>query len=149
MDSSAREQFVSRAVEAGRLRLEPWLWSRIERGNVEIFEERALESATRSAGGIQVRLSSGKEFEVDQVVLATGYEVDVSKLRFLSSALKDRLKTENGSPLLDEGMQATVSGLYFVGMTAAREFSLVFGFTRGCPTAARIVVDSVCKSIDG
>ena len=146
---SDRQQFVGRAVEAGRLRLEPWLWPRVERGNVEIFEETALESASLSAGGIQVHLSSGREFEVDQVVLATGYEVDVSKLPFLSGALQERLKTEDGSPLLDEGMEASVSGLYFVGMVAAREFGLVFGFTRGCPTAARIVVDSVCKSIDG
>ena len=149
LDPSAREQFVGRGVEAGRLRLEPWLWPRIEKGNVEIFEETALENASRSTGGIQVRLSSGKEFEVDQVVLATGYEVDVRKLPFLSGALKDRLKTEEGSPLLDEGMQASVSGLYFVGMIAARQFSLVFGFTRGCPTAAQIVVDSVCNSLEG
>ena len=83
------------------------------------------------------------------MILATGYEVDVRKLAFLSGALKDRLKTEEGSPLLDEAMQASVSGLYFVGMIAARQFSLVFGFTRGCPIAARIVVDSVCESIEG
>ena len=146
---NAREQFVGRAVEAGRLRLEPWLWPRVQKGNVEIFEETALERASRRAGGIQVRLSSGREFEVDQVVLATGYEVDVRKLPFLSGALKDRLKTEEGSPLLDEGMQASVSGLYFVGMIAVRQFSLVFGFTRGCPIADRIVVDDVCRSLEG
>ena len=146
---SAREQFVDRAVEAGRLRLEPWLWPRVEEGNVEIFEETVLESASRSERGIRVRLSSGKEFEVDYFILATGYEVDVRKLPFLSAALGDRLKTEEGSPHLDEGMQASVSGLYFVGMIAARQFSLVFGFTRGCPIAARIVVDDVCSSLEG
>ena len=149
LDQSSRERFVSRAVEAGRLRLEPWLWPRLQKGNVEIFEGTALESASRSDSGVQVRLSNGKEFEVDDVVLGTGYEVDVSKLGFVSPALKDALGTGSGSPLLDEGMQAAgVDGLYFVGMISAKDFSLVFGFTRGCPVAARIVVDNVCESLD-
>ena len=149
LDQHARAEMVGRAIEAGRLRLEPWLWPRLQRWKVEVFEETTLENASRSSDGIQVRLSNGKEFEVDEVVLGTGYEVDVSKLGFLSPELKDGLRTENGVPCLDEGMQAAgVEGLYLVGMISAKEFSLVFGFTRGCPVAARIVVDSVCESLE-
>jgi hypothetical protein len=77
---------------------------------------------------------------VDQIVLATGYKVDVSRIPFLASGnILARLETRNGYPVLDERFQSTVPGLFFTSMCAVQEFGPFFGFTVAVRASARVI----------
>jgi FAD-dependent urate hydroxylase len=49
----------------------------------------------------------------------------------------------DGFPLLNESFQTSVPGLYVTGFAAIRDFGPFFGFVKGAPAAAEIVVRDV------
>ena len=79
---------------------------------------------------------------VDRIVYATGYKGSISHVPYLNGVI-DSVKTADGFPVLDESFQSSCSGLYFTGFSATRDFGPFFGFTRGCPAAATIIIDDV------
>src|SRR5208282_1750244 len=131
--------------EEGRLKLEPWLAPRIAKENVKLWPHSSVESCKVLAdGAMQVRLSVGAQVEVDHLILATGYQVDVQQVSYFSkTTILPRLKTSSGFPNLDEYFQTSVPGLYLTGLTATRDFGPFFGFVRGCPVSAKIMGDHI------
>ena len=97
------------------------------------------------ARGVTVALSTGEQLETDGIVFATGYEPKLANLTYLAP-LADGVAQLDDFPLLDEDFQSTIAGLYFTGFAAARDFGPFFGFTRGCPAAASIVVDALLRA---
>jgi len=83
--------------------------------------------------------------EVDHVMLATGYRVDVRRYRFLSPGLLAGLRTADGYPLLDVGLQSSVPGLYFLGAPAAASFGPVVRFVSGTEFAS----DALARHVTG
>ena len=81
--------------------------------------------------------------DVDHVVAATGYKVDVSRLGFLAPDILHHMKTVDGSPALSRDFQSTVPGLYFVGTPSAYSFGPMFRFACGSDYAARRVARHV------
>ena len=82
--------------------------------------------------------------DVDQIVLATGYRVNVARVPFLANpSLTSALRVEGGFPVLDEAFQASIPGLFMTGILATKDFGPFYGFVRGCPTAARLIVDRI------
>ena len=84
---------------------------------------------------------SGKNVEhiVDQVITATGYRVDVQRLKFFDPALLKRIKTVEDAPVLSVNFESSVPGLYFVGVASAFSFGPVMRFAFGARyTAMRI-----------
>ena len=84
---------------------------------------------------------SGKSVEhtVDQVITATGYRVDVQRLKFLDPALAGKVKTVENAPVLSVNFESSVPGLYFVGVSSAFSFGPVMRFAFGARyTAIRI-----------
>ncbi len=77
------------------------------------------------------------ELTTDHVIAATGYRVDLGRLRFLSPEIRSRLATVQGSPILSSRFEASVRGLYFVGLTAAASFGPVSRFAFGAGFTAR------------
>jgi hypothetical protein len=66
-----------------------------------------------------VELDIGAVFEVDHVILATGYRVDIYNVSFLSrDGLLGELAVADGFPMLDEHFQSNIPGLYFSGLPA-------------------------------
>jgi hypothetical protein len=53
------------------------------------------------------------------------------------------LHTVDGCPVLDESFRSSIPGLFFAGFIAACDFGPFFGFVRGCPAAAKIIVSAV------
>ena len=104
----------------------------------------AVEVTAAGADALTAQLSSGESLTVDHVVFATGYAPDLGRLAYLSE-LADEIAQTDGFPGLDEGSQCSIPGLYFVGFAATRDFGPFFGFTKGCPAAASIVVDDVLR----
>ena len=100
---------------------------------------RVVAAGARS---ITVALSTGEQLETDGIVFATGYEPKLANLDYLAPLLAG-IGQVDGFPVLDEGFESLVSGLYFTGFAATRDFGPFFGFTKGCPAAASILVDGL------
>jgi hypothetical protein len=86
-----------------------------------------------------VRLSNAEELLVDQVIFATGYQADLARVPYLAGVL-DRIDITDGFPMLDEAFGASLSGLYLPGFAATRDFGPFFGFVKGSPAAATLIV---------
>ena len=129
----------------GRAKLEPWLEHRIEKGGVTPWpRSRVVNCVELPNGDIQVRLDSGTTLKTDHLILATGYNVDVSKVPYLSSpSIVNGLRTSDGFPVLDEAFQSSIPGLFFTGPPAIRDFGPFFGFLVGSPAAAKLIIERV------
>lgn len=114
-----------------------WLRQRV--AHVRFTTGREVVVATPAADGLRLRLSDGEERNVDHVLLATGYRVDVSRLSFLSGEILDSLAVKDGAPLLSRGLESSVSGLHFVGAAAAESVGPIMRFVVGTTFAARAV----------
>jgi thioredoxin reductase len=135
-----REAIARRFWGEGRLKLEPWLTPRLPEGVVHRRPRSEVAACReRSSGEIEVELSDGERIVVDHVLLATGYRPDLAKIGYLEPLL-DRIETLDGFPVLDEHFQTSVPGLFMPGFVATRDFGPFFGFVRGCPAAATLIV---------
>ncbi len=125
----------------GRLKVEPWLEKRVMKPNTQIHEKTGLASCTeRADGALDVKLENGDSFIVDDVILATGYKVDLAQVPFLkNSSLLETIEVKNGFPVLDPHFQTSASGLYFTSMPAGQDFGPFFGFTVSVRTSATII----------
>jgi cation diffusion facilitator CzcD-associated flavoprotein CzcO len=142
--SPARQHAIGREFwEAGRLTLEYWLTPRLPADRVVPHPECTVaEVVAATPRDVTVRLSSGEVLTVDRILFATGYASDLSRVGFLGD-LVGAIEQVDGHPRLDAGSQSSVPGLYFAGFAATRDFGPFFGFTKGCPAAASIVVDDL------
>lgn len=140
-----RQAIWQRFWAAGRVKLEPWLGPRIKRSNIKLWPNSKVISCKESPGGqILVKLDNSKSLNVDHVILATGYRVDVKNLPFLSGeSVLPNLHVEDGFPVLDEDFQSSIPGLFFTSITSTRDFGPFFGFLFGCPAAAKIVIQRI------
>jgi hypothetical protein len=83
----------------------------------------------------------------DHVIAATGYRVNLDRLKFLSSEIRSRLKTVQGSPMLSSSFESSVPGIYFVGVAAANSFGPVMRFAFGAGFAAQRVTQTVARAL--
>jgi cation diffusion facilitator CzcD-associated flavoprotein CzcO len=140
LPAAERDAIAQRFWAEGRLKLEPWLAPRLPEGVVQPRARTAVATcAELPSGEIEVALSDGERLTVDHVVLATGYRPDLGNVAYLEPLL-DRIETADGFPVLDEHFQTSVQGLFMPGFVATRDFGPFFGFVRGCPAAATLVV---------
>jgi cation diffusion facilitator CzcD-associated flavoprotein CzcO len=102
----------------------------------EIRNEKAI---------LHVRESDGttRKMEADHVVAGTGYKVNMERLKFLAPDLLSKIKTAQGSPVLSGKFEASVPGLYFVGLASASSFGPVMRFTYGAEFAARSLTRTI------
>jgi FAD-dependent urate hydroxylase len=124
----------------GRLKVEPWLEERVMKPNTYIHEKAGLVSCTELADGtLDIKLDNGDTFVVDEIILATGYKVDVNQIPFIKGGLLNDISARNGFPVLDEHFQTSVKGLYFTSMPAGQDFGPFFGFTISVRASAKII----------
>jgi thioredoxin reductase len=90
---------------------------------------------------------SVKEIMTDHVISATGYKVDLERLRLLSPELRLQIRTAGRAPVLSRGFESSVPGLYFVGIAAANSFGPVMRFAFGAGFAARRITEALEKSL--
>jgi FAD-dependent urate hydroxylase len=89
------------------------------------------------------------ELEADHVIAATGYRTDLTRLEFLPEAIRTRLRTLAGSPVVDHDYQSSVAGLYFVGPAVAPTFGPVMRFVFGSGHAAPVVARQMAAVSSG
>jgi thioredoxin reductase len=96
---------------------------------------------------IETADGSRRELVADRVIAATGYKVDLGRLRFLSSEIRSKIKLLNGSPTLSTSFESSVPGLYFAGMASANSFGPVMRFAVGAGFTARTICGAIEKSV--
>jgi len=98
---------------------------------------------------LHLRARDGREKEVvaDHIIAATGYKVDIERLRFLSPEIRSNLRSVESTPVLSSKFESSVPGLYFVGIAAANSFGPVMRFAFGAAFAARNLTQTVLKSL--
>jgi hypothetical protein len=121
-----------------------WLKERVEDRFPVRLGERVVK-ATAGNGGVvlEVAASNGARtsLEMDHVMAATGYRVDVDRLHFLAPEIRARIARSAGWPRLSSTFECSVPGLYFTGLAAAASFGpflrFVCGTTFAAPTLSR------------
>jgi hypothetical protein len=89
-------------------------------------------------------LSDGAAVAVDLVVFASGYKADIARVPYLEGVL-ERVTVVDGFPALSEGFETSLPGLYVTGFPSTRDFGPFYGFTKGCPSSARIAVAEMMR----
>jgi cation diffusion facilitator CzcD-associated flavoprotein CzcO len=147
LSDSEREALDARFYAEGRLKLEPWLAPRIGRPEIRIRPHTRIVASEPRGDALVVRLDSGDALEVDHVLFATGYKVDVQRVPFLAAGnLLERLERRDGYPVLDDSLQSSVSGLFVTSLPATRDLGTFFGFTVAVRASARMVARAIVES---
>ena len=133
-----KEAVTRRLWAEGRMKVEPWLESRVRKATLRPGTE--IVSCRPRPGHLEVTLSSEEQIDVDHILLATGYKADVAKLPFLNQGnLLDTLATRNGYPVLNESFQTSIPGLFATGFLATQDFGPFFAFTVSVRTSAKVI----------
>ena len=118
-----------------------WMVRNMVEGKVEISLQMRLRDAALRDGrpvlSFETVDGAIEEVVVDQVVAGTGYKVDVDRLIFLDPLLRSRIVRERTTPILSRNFESSVSGLYFVGVSAANSFGPLLRFAWGARFAAQ------------
>ncbi len=97
----------------------------------------------------RVRLSFSQgghsQIEVDHVIAATGYRVDLSRIPFIDENLQKRLNSVASTPVLSRHFESSIRGLYFIGGAAANSFGPLLRFAFGARFAATRVASRLAS----
>ena len=139
---SAQAEVQEKFAQA-KLKLEPWLWPRINKRNVFLWPDTRLDSCSQRRAGdndLLAALDNGEALAVDHVILATGYRADLARIPFLAAGnLLPQLTLSDGFPSLDDQLQTNVPGLFITSLPATRDFGPFFGFTVAVNVSAQLV----------
>jgi FAD-dependent urate hydroxylase len=145
LSDTEQGEIAQKFWQVGRLSLEWWLTPRLVDKRIRSWPgTHVVETAVGDGDTVAVALSSGERLTFDRLVFATGYKVDLPRVPYLNG-LAGGIEMVDGFPVLDEAFQSSMSGLYITGLASTRDFGPFFGFTKGCPTAATLIVDDLLR----
>ena len=140
LPKSEQDAIARRFWEVGRLTLEYWLTPRLAWDGIHRWPGTEVVEVTPAGDDeLRVLLSDGTGLVVDRVVFGSGYRADLTKVPYLAGVLK-HVKVSSGFPVLDEAFQTSLDGLYVTGFSATQDFGPFFGFVKGSPAAATLIV---------
>jgi thioredoxin reductase len=120
-------------------------------GKVPLSLGYTIEAADIQGKHVVLRLrgedGTEKRIPADHIISATGYKVRIDSLKFLSPEIRSRLVAVEQTPVLSSEFEASLPGLYFVGVAAANSFGPVMRFAFGAEFAARTVSRALSKSL--
>ena len=140
LPKSGQDAVARRFWEVGRLTLEYWLTPRLAWDGIHRWPGTEVVGVTPAGDDeLRVLLSDGTGLAVDRVVFGSGYRAELTKVPYLAGVLK-HVKVSSGFPVLDEAFQTSLDGLYVTGFSATQDFGPFFGFVKGSPAAATLIV---------
>jgi thioredoxin reductase len=95
---------------------------------------------------VQAADGSKQEIVTEHIIAATGYKVNLERLKFLNPEVRTKVKAIQGAPVLSSTFESSIPGLYFAGVAAANSFGPVMRFAFGAGFAARTVTRALAKS---
>ncbi len=129
----------------GRLKVEPWLKSRVLKDTIKLWPETQIVKCDELPNGdVAVKLDKGQTLIVDHIILATGYKVEIDHVPFLAQGnILKKLKINNGFPVLDNHFQTNIPGLFVTSMAATQDFGPFFAFTISARTSAKLIGQAI------
>lgn len=118
-----------------------WLQPRLE--GVPITLSSEVVRADERDGGVDLLLADGSRRHADHVLLATGYQVEISKYGFLPQRLLERIDRVGGYPRLRRGFESSLDRLYFLGAPSAWSYGPLMRFVAGTEFAAPTLTRAV------
>jgi thioredoxin reductase len=106
------------------------------RTHLGVSIERSEVRDGRVALHLRDKDGASSELVVDHAIAATGYRVDLTRLRFLSDDLRASIRVFANAPVLTRNFESSLSGLFFVGLSAANTFGPLLRFAYGARFAA-------------
>jgi FAD-dependent urate hydroxylase len=122
-------------------------WLRPRWGEVRVTAGCTVRDAQPAGERMSLRLDNGTTLEVDHVLLATGYRVDIAKYRILAPGLLHRVDCVEGYPVLSAGFESSVPGLHFVGSSAVASFGPLMRFVAGTGYAAPALAHAAVAAV--
>jgi len=123
-----------------------WLRDRVE-GRIPVRQGLSVRQARQDGSKVLLSLESAAgqptDLEVDHVLAATGYRVDLEKLGFIGPDLLGRIQMLADFPCLSSSSESSVPGLFFAGLMAAGTFGPVMRFVCGTPLDSRRISAAV------
>jgi len=111
-----------------------WLEPRLQ--GVQVKTSVTVSSVEANGGRLNLFLSDGSKEQVDRIVLATGYKIDISRFGILDSVLKQEIKqTSDGYPVLQTSLETSVPGLFMTGVVGERTLGPTLRFVTGTNNA--------------
>ena len=109
-----------------------------------------IEKASVQNHRVVLELTNGdgsqNTLAVDHVIAATGFKVDLRRLRFLNPDLRGAIRSVENAPVLSSNFESSLPGLYFVGTSAANTFGPLMRFAYGAGYTARKLSKHLAKS---
>jgi len=126
-----------------------WLRDRAD-GKFPIHTRTTIVEATvLDDGKVRLRARSAdvdqREIDVDHVIAATGFEVDIDRLSFLSTDITSQMERYDCAPRLSRHFESSVPGLFFMGPIAAPSFGPLVRFVAG----AYFAVPAIARHLAG
>jgi cation diffusion facilitator CzcD-associated flavoprotein CzcO len=137
LPAQLRARLNARSLRAG---VASWLLSRF--ANVRVNAGRTILGAEARGDQVAVQLDSGTPL-FDHVLLATGYEIDISRPGILAPDLRAAIACRGGSPILAAGFESSVPCLHFAGAAAVTSFGPLMRFVAGTSFAARNIAKAM------
>jgi FAD-dependent urate hydroxylase len=126
-----------------------WLKTRFE--GIDVRLQTKLAGASPNAEGVRLDLvdhhGTRSHLDVDHIIAATGYRVDVHSTGLLSPELAGSLATLKGSPRLTSGFESSVPGLFFSGLAAAATFGPMLRFVAGSGFAGPRIAEGISSRL--
>ena len=144
LDPGQRQAIAAKFWQVGRLTLEPWLVPRMRPDVVTSHPGCEVVDVDTRDGALTLTLSDRTTLTADQVTFGCGYAADLARVPYLAGVL-DQVSVTDGFPDLTEGFETSLPGLYVIGFSSTRDFGPFFGFTKGCPSSARIAVADMLR----
>lgn len=147
LSQEEKDAVIQKLWAEGRLKVEPWLEPRLRSDCVRIWPRtEVVNCLEQDSGDLLVELTNGETLSVDQIILATGYKIDIARLPFLSSGnILSRLATRNGFPVLGDHFQTSVRGLFITSMPATQDFGPFFAFTIAVRASAKLTCQAIAN----
>jgi cation diffusion facilitator CzcD-associated flavoprotein CzcO len=117
-------------------------------GRLPLHLGATLVGVQAKADGVAMNIRNGegeKRLEFDHVIAATGYRVSLSRLNFLDAGMRNQIRSAAETPVLSRHFESSVSGLYFLGVTAANNFGPMLRFAYGAKWAANRLAGHFAK----
>ena len=144
LPAAEQQAIAGQFWRVGRLTLEPWLVARLAPDVVTSHPGCAVVDVAVGERDVTLTLSDATALSADHVLFASGYKADLARVPYLAGVL-DRVRVTDGFPDLTEGFETSLAGLYVTGFASTRDFGPFYGFTKGCPSSARIAVAEMMR----
>lgn len=132
-----RTRFVKRYLGPAS----PWWIKDRVLGKVPIHVRHELVEVDKTGKRVQLKLREGegslRNVEADFVIAGTGYDADVSRLKFLDAKILDCIHRIEGAPNLNINFESSIPGLHFIGPLSFMCFGPLFRFVSGADMTAR------------